>query len=379
MNETPASSDTLPPIVEAERPSALVYAGGWALIGLLALAAWAGHIFLLSIPVVFFGAPALFDRLAPLNRTNPPLPKSPREENNRAYDLVISLWPFAQLSMLGACLWLACRTDYLHWIESIFLFVSAGTITGAIGIVHAHELMHRQGRWPRFLADWLMAMTFYSHFRSEHLHVHHTWVGTPRDAVTARYNENIYMFFLRVVPQAFKSAWRVEIERLTRRGLPAWSFKNPFWLYAGLQLAMLVFAYAIGGWMGVALIAVQAFIAVMYLESTNYIEHYGLTRREIAPGRYEPVQFHHSWNSSHRYSNYLFINLPRHPDHHHRPDRNYSLLQTFNSDAAPQMPHSYPVMVAVAFVPPVWMDMMNARVLKWRARFHGDDQPHSAS
>ncbi|MBM3607868.1 MAG: alkane 1-monooxygenase, partial [Alphaproteobacteria bacterium] len=158
--------------------------------------------------------------------------------------------------MLGAALWIACRTDELHWIESIFLFVSAGTITGAIGIVHAHELMHRQGRLPRFLGDWLMAMTFYSHFRSEHLHVHHIWVGTPRDAVTARYNENIYQFFLRVVPQAFISAWHAEAQRLARRGLPVWSFKNPFWHYAALQVAMLIFAYAIGGWMGVALMLV---------------------------------------------------------------------------------------------------------------------------
>lgn len=54
-------------------------------------------------------------------------------------------------------------------------------MTGTIGINYAHELMHQPRRGDRWLADILMAMVLYSHFRSEHLLVHHRYVGTPRE------------------------------------------------------------------------------------------------------------------------------------------------------------------------------------------------------
>jgi alkane 1-monooxygenase len=33
------------------------------------------------------------------------------------------------------------------------------------------------------------------------------------------------------------------------------------------------------------------------LETINYVEHYGLRRKEIGKGLYEPVDIHHSWNA----------------------------------------------------------------------------------
>ena len=48
---------------------------------------------------------------------------------------------------------------------------------------------------------------------------------------------------------------------------------------------MLALAFIIAGWWGVALFAWQALIAIWQLELTNYIEHYGLTRRYIGDGK----------------------------------------------------------------------------------------------
>ena len=103
-------------------------------------------------------------------------------------------------------------------------------MTGTIGINYAHELMHQPRRGDRWLADILMAMVLYSHFRSEHLLVHHRYVGTPRDAVTARYNENVHRFFIRVLKASYLSAFRAEAQRLTRQGLAWYDLKNPFWI-----------------------------------------------------------------------------------------------------------------------------------------------------
>ena len=48
---------------------------------------------------------------------------------------------------------------------------------------------------------------------------------------------------------------------------------------------MLLLALACGGWVGLALFLLQAFVAVWQLELVNYIEHYGLTRRHLGEGQ----------------------------------------------------------------------------------------------
>jgi alkane 1-monooxygenase len=245
-----------------------------------------------------------------------------------------------------------------------------GILSGTIGIVYAHELMHQKNRWERWLGDILMAMALYGHFRSEHLLVHHRHVGTPRDAVTARYNEGFHRFFLRVLPECLASAFRAEREMLARKGLPWWDRSNPFWRYATLSSGFVLLSLLIGGWAGVGLFLFQALVAVWQLELVNYVEHYGLTRKPLGNGRYEPVRPCHSWNAAHRASNWLLINLQRHADHHAKPDRRFPLLQNHGPAEAPQLPFGYPVMTLMALVPPLWRRVMNPRVRKWRAMFY---------
>jgi alkane 1-monooxygenase len=232
--------------------------------------------------------------------------------------------------------------------------------------------MHQKSRLERWLADLLLASVLYSHFRSEHLRVHHLWVGTPRDPVTARYNEGFHRFFPRVLWQSPRSARKAEKAMLARRNLPASHASNPFWRYAALQGGFLLLSLALGGWIGLGLFIWQAFIAIWQLELVNYIEHYGLTRRHLGKGKYEHVLPRHSWNSDYKASNWLLINLQRHSDHHYKPDRRFPLLQTYDDADAPQLPYGYPVMTALAMVPPLWKRVMNPRVREWRKRHYPD-------
>jgi alkane 1-monooxygenase len=135
---------------------------------------------------------------------------------------------------------------------------------------------------------------------------------------------------------------------------------------------MIALALGLGGWAGLGLFAVQAFVAIWQLELVNYIEHYGLTRRHLGDGRYEHVLPRHSWNASYKASNWLLINLQRHSDHHYKPDRRFPLLQTYDEDEAPQLPLGYPVMTVAAMIPPLWRRIMNPRVRAWRRRFYPD-------
>lgn len=338
-------------------PLALIGAtfGGWTVL-LLPLYGWVG----ISILDAAFGQ----------NHGNPDL--STPERDLFWYRAITLIWFPVQAIVLYGMIFHVTRAGDLGALEKIGLFFGVGVISGSIGITYAHELLHQKNKVERWLGDLLLATVLYSHFRTEHLLVHHRYVGTPRDSVTARYNEGFHRAFLRVLRDGPGSAWRAERQMLGRAGRPVWHRSNPFWRYGLLQLLALALAFALGGWEGLALFLWQAFVAVWQLELVNYVEHYGLTRRHLGDGRYEHVLPRHSWNADHRASNWLLINLQRHSDHHYKPDRRFPLLQTYAAEEAPQLPLGYPAMTALAMVPPLWRRRMNPRVRAWRRRFYPD-------
>ena len=324
-----------------------------------------------TVLLVFLGSwvliPAI-DLVAGLNRANAD-PETPASELfwHRAVTLIWA--PVQAVTVFGIIGWVS-RSGHLGALEMIGLAMGLGILSGAIGIVYAHELMHQKPQFERWLGDILMAMVLYGHFRTEHLLVHHRYVGTPRDAATARYNEGFHRFFPRVLRGGFVSAWRAERARLAAKGRPVWHRNNPFWRYFVLQSGFVLLAALLGGWVGLGLFLIHAFVAVWQLELVNYIEHYGLTRKHLGQGRYEHTQPHHSWNASHRVSNWILINLQRHSDHHYKPDRRFPLLQTWGPEDAPQLPYGYAVMGTLAMIPPLWRRRMNPRVKAWRKKFY---------
>lgn len=332
----------------------------------LGLGGWS----VLLLPIYTWALFAFLDALLGLNLENAD-PDTP-EDALTWYRMITLVWFPIQFLLLFGMIWFATRAGYLGTLEKIGLFFGMGVISGTIGINYSHELMHQKSKLERWLGDLLLASVLYSHFRSEHLRVHHLYVGTPRDPVTARYNEGFHRFFPRVLRECHVSAFKAEAAMLARKNLPWWHRSNPYWRYAALQSGMLALALILGGWQGLALFLFQAFIAVWQLELVNYIEHYGLTRRHLGNGKYEHTLPRHSWNASHTASNWLLINLQRHSDHHYKPDRRFPLLQTYASDQAPQLPYGYPVMTMAAMIPPLWKRVMNPRVKAWRRQNYPD-------
>ena len=343
----------------------------WLSLGLIPaawLAAAQGGLTILLLPALswylFSGLDALLGRYT--ENADPATPES----DLAWYKVITLVWPPLQAATLFGILAYVTRSDHLTGFEQWALFALLGVVTGTIGINYAHELMHQRPRLERWLADIQLAMVLYSHFRSEHLLVHHRYVGTRRDPVTARYNEGFFAFFARVLPGSLVSAFRAEAALRARKGLPWWHRSNPFWRYWALEGGFALLAILIGGWWGLFLFLTQAFWAVFQLELVNYVEHYGLTRKHLGDGTYEHVLPRHSWNADHIASNWLLINLQRHSDHHYKPDRRFPLLQTYGEEDAPQLPFGYPVMTAAALVPPLWRRIMNPRVRRWRAMYY---------
>jgi alkane 1-monooxygenase len=347
---------------------ALPFWASLCLIPLAWLSAWLGGWWIAILPAATWYLFSIIDAFEGLYTENadPNIP----EENLYWYRLITLIWMPLQFATIFGIMTYTAQTDHLGLVEEWALFAALGVLTGTVGINYSHELMHQKPKIERWFADLLLAMVLYSHFRSEHLLVHHRYVATPKDPVTALYNEGFHKYFPRVLWNCPQSAFRAEAAMLARKEKPWTYISNPFWRYWALQAAFLILSFAIAGFWGVFLFMVQAFWAIVQLELVNYVEHYGLTRKHLGGGKYEHVLPRHSWNAAHKASNWLLINLQRHSDHHYKPNRRFPLLQTYSEDDAPQLPFGYPVMTMMAVIPPVWRRFMNPKVRAWRAKYY---------
>jgi alkane 1-monooxygenase len=352
----------------AQIKRALPFALSYVLIPLAWITAYFGGWTVVLLPVVTWYLFSIIDGFVGLNLDN--ADPDATDDDLFWYRMITLGWLPAQFLTLLGLLWYVPQAAHLDGWEKVFVFFGVGVMTGTIGINYAHELMHQKSKIERFWADALLAMVMYSHFRSEHMLVHHRYVATPRDPVTAHYNEGFHRFYPRVLRQSLQSAFRAEKAMLARKDRPWTDLRNPFFKYWALQGGFLLLALVVGGWIGLALFFVQAGTAIWQLELVNYIEHYGLTRKHLGDGKYEHVHPRHSWNAAHRASNWLLINLQRHSDHHYKPDRRFPVLQTYGPETAPQLPYGYPIMTIMAMMPWVWRRVMNPRVRKWRDMYY---------
>jgi alkane 1-monooxygenase len=305
---------------------------------------------------------AVLDFLVPPEPPRPGVDRSTR--SSRVSRVSVRAWLPVQIAAI------ACGLYVTTWPlvtpqELFFVTAAIGVAGGMLAIPVAHELMHGSAVADRIAADVLMLSVSYPHFCIEHVHGHHRRLATPADPATARLGEGFYDFYRRVLAGSLLSAWRIECARLQRRGQAIFGPSNR------LLRSMMILASIYGlvaftaGWAGVAFFAVQSIIAFSTLETINYVEHYGLLRREISPGRYEPVRPWHSWDSAHRVSNWMSFNLGRHADHHCHAHKSYEDLAPARE--APQLPTGYFGMFVLALVPPLWRRVMDPRVHAWRA------------
>ena len=242
--------------------------------------------------------------------------------------------------------------------------LSQGVVGGILAINTAHELIHKSGRLEPAVGGLLLASVGYHGFKVEHLRGHHVHVSTPLDASSARLGQSLWDFMPRALWRNTRNAWALEAQRLRARGLPWWSPRNEL---LGWTAAWLVFAVGAFAWMGVAglvFFLLQGLFAAGSLEVINYIEHYGLERRQLADGRYERTTHLHSWNSDFALSNLMLFQLQRHSDHHAFPKRRYAVLR--HHPDSPQLPGGYASMFLLALCPPLWRRVIDPRVHAFR-------------
>jgi alkane 1-monooxygenase len=312
--------------------------------------------------IVWYCLVPVIDHLLPTDSSNPPEEIVPQLEDDPYYRLLTYLTvPIHYFTLIYAAY--TVGTQSLPWHGIAGLALSVGVVNG-LAINTGHELGHKKTTLERWLAKIVLAVVGYGHFLIEHNRGHHVDVATPIDPASAKMGQSIYGFASWEIPGAVRRAWTSEKTRLEKQGRGPWTLDNEVLqptlitavLYGGLLAVFgwvilpFLFLQALWGWFGI-------------LTSANYVEHYGLLRQKLENGRYERCQPHHSWNSNHIVSNLILFNLQRHSDHHANATRRYQSLRNF--DNLPQLPSGYPLMFAIALIPPLWFAVMDPRVVAW--------------
>jgi alkane 1-monooxygenase len=325
----------------------------------------------LAIVFSFFLIPIL-DQQFGIDTSNVPEAEIKTTTEEFYYRFVTFIWTFVQV---GFVLWgaYAVTSGKLNTLwEWIGFVVSFSLVTGGIGITVAHELGHKKSALERFYGKVLLMTVSYMHFYIEHNRGHHVTVATPEDPATARKNESYYAFWLRSVFKGYAHAWKLETQSLKRKNRSLLSIHNEMIWFAVLPVLFcgaltLTFTLWLNRqvWEIPLFFFAQSFLAFSLLELVNYVEHYGIVRKEVQPGKFERVNPKHSWNASHLLSNFFLFQLQRHSDHHAYAHKPYQVLNHY--DESPQLPYGYPTMILLALLPPVWFSLMNKRLEHWQS------------
>ncbi|MDG1292319.1 MAG: alkane 1-monooxygenase [Flavobacteriaceae bacterium] len=234
--------------------------------------------------------------------------------------------------------------------------LSLGILLATNAVNVAHELGHRKNKFDVFVTRLLLLPCLYMHFTMEHNYGHHKNVATELDPASAKKGQSLYHFWITSVFGQYKNAWQIQMKLLKNKKASFISSENNlllFLIYQGLYLTTIYTLLGEGALMLAFLVGVISFL---FLETINYIEHYGLRRKKVE-NKYEKVQNTHSWNSDHIMGRIILYELTRHSDHHFRASKRYQVLESLED--SPRLPFGYPMSMLLAFVPPLWFAYMH--------------------
>ncbi len=263
------------------------------------------------------------------------------------------------LFYMGSVIYLAMSIGRFTATETALLVVCS-SLLGGIGFGAAHELVHGKERIDQILQRIVTSFLFYPHYKLIHIRSHHVHAGTDHDENTAWLNESIYSYIFRTIPGSMIRCWRMEAGRLINgeRSVGGATFRNKMFLYALGQLGLLLALYLLSGLGGLFFYLAHIIGAHIVLESVNYIQHYGLLRRQHN-GEYEKTAAEHSWDTYHFFSSYVTFRVGHH-SYHHIAVKPYYLLAI--EPQAPKLPVGYFWAIAMVFLPPWWRRVINPRL-----------------
>ncbi len=295
---------------------------------------------------------------------------SEEEKKNRLLDPFFDLLLYLNIPIVFGIFFFSI--DKLAFTSSLSdivgIILSASIVMATNGINVGHELGHRKSIIARTCSKILYLPSQYMHFYIEHNFGHHINVATPEDPATARYKQTLYSFWITSVIRTYISAWKIQLRLLRVSKKSFLSIKNDMIFYTLFQILFLLFIYYNFGLYLTILSLVMSVVSFLFLETINYVEHYGLLRKKELSGRYERVKPHHSWNSNHTIGRIVLYELTRHSDHHFKSSKKYQVLESLED--CPHLPYGYPTSILLSLIPPVWFRIMNPLVKNYMGYKH---------
>ncbi len=283
-------------------------------------------------------------------------------KKNRSMDIFFDILLYLNIPLVFSIFFLSL--NLLLYSSSSFeivgIIASTSIMMATNGINVAHELGHRKSFFSRTCSKLLLMPSQYMHFYIEHNFGHHVNVGTAEDPATAKYKQSLYSFWITSVIGQYIGAWKLQLKLLKISKYKFFSIKNDMMFYVIFQLMFIYLIYFNYGITVTIYSLIISVISFLFLETINYIEHYGLSRKKDENGRYERVKTVHSWNSNHVVGRLVLYELTRHSDHHFISSKKYQVLESI--DESPQLPYGYPTSILLSMVPPLWFKIMNPRV-----------------
>ena len=220
-------------------------------------------------------------------KSNPGNMSSAEEElakSDKSYDII--LYFIVPLQFTALYFFLKNINDpLLQWYDVAGRIWVMGLLCGVFGINVGHELGHRVNIFEQFLAKALLLTSLYMHFFIEHNKGHHKRVATPEDPSSARYGEWVFAFYFRSVIFSYLSAWHIAANDAKKKGKAVFSLHNEMIQFHIIQIAFITILFFVFGWLTTLYFFAAAIIGFLLLETVNYIEHYGLQRKNIGDAR----------------------------------------------------------------------------------------------
>lgn len=308
----------------------------------------ASHVFAVTTRTYWLGPPVIMFVIVPaLDSVIPKLHNNQKDKysvtalQRLVYDMALEFYLPAYVLALSLT---ASQLDQFTDKELLACVINLGII-GGIGAIAAHELLHRPDSAARASGSALLSLILYSHFPEDHRY-HHLHVGLPEDNETSRLNEPLPEFLLRATWGSYSNTYQTK---------PTYIIGHVVW-----QISLITIVYWRCGFMAAYVFVMQAAVAIYLLQTVNYIEHYGLSRKEV----HRPDD-QVCWNDDNTVSTLIFFKLQRHSHHHIN-----AMVPYYNLDHkkdVPMMPFGYPSMILLASIPPVWYMVMNPYLAEMQA------------
>ncbi len=238
--------------------------------------------------------------------------------------------------------------------------IASGAWLALVPVVPAvHELYHKRTPWKYALGTYLQFPYMDCTRSVAHMMSHHIHVGTRRDADTAQRGESMYSFIVRTIPGNYSELYQIEKATAAKRGLSVWSWQGKFTKAVLAYVSFLVVLLLAGGVAGMAAGFVSSFIARLWVEAFNYLQHCGLIRAEG-----EPVAPRHVWNHLSPIGRVAAFEITNHCEHH--LDAYVPYYKMRPDVDGPRMPSAF-LCFLVALVPALWN-----RLILWPRLRHWD-------